>query len=179
MLCIFLGLAMGFTVYFTFYRETTSIMLQLYPHTIEVDFARLFVCGFVMFTLPLPFYACREMMIMCIPRDPQCLLEGRLEWWLLQEKQLVASLHYGLTFLIWFVATVLAILAPSLNDILNLGGCASGSLIAYVLPGLFHVKLKGWCRDAVIMLAFGSFVGSVGTFFAAKTMIQHIMEGKA
>ena len=198
-ICIFLGICMGFTVYFTFWRTTTSIMLQLYPNCIEVNVAKLLVCGFVIFTLPLPFFACREMLILCIPSSsssapssmpppsPLKTLDSpttkpkspKLDWWLLEEKQLIPSLHFGLTILIWAIMTVLAILAPSLNDILNLGGCASGSLIAYILPAMFYLQLRGYSREAVGMLAFGLAVGTVGTYFAMTTMIRHIMEGHA
>ena len=181
LLCVALGVCMGLTVYVTFWGETTSIMLQLYPMTMEINFAKILVCLFAILTLPLPFLAAREMIVISIPRKKSIHnnnnnknKDSPTEWWLQSERQLTPALHVTLTCVIWFVSTVLAILAPSLNDILNVGGCFSGSLIAYILPSLFHLALKGYTNEACFLLLFGLVVGIVGTFFALRTMLAHL-----
>uniref|UniRef100_A0A7S1D7Z0 Amino acid transporter transmembrane domain-containing protein n=1 Tax=Cyclophora tenuis TaxID=216820 RepID=A0A7S1D7Z0_CYCTE len=170
LLCIFLGICMGLTVYMTFWSETTSIMLQLYPNTDEINVAKILVCGFAIFTLPLPFLAVREMIVVSIPHSEK--VEDC--WWLQGETQLIGRYHFALTFIIWFIATMLAILAPSLNDVLNVGGCFSGSLIAYILPSLFYFSLRGYSREACFMMVLGLVVGVMGTFFAVRTMLMHL-----
>jgi hypothetical protein len=65
--------------------------------------------------------------------------------WLLPEddRQLQWPGHVGVTFKLWLVATGFAIAAPSLGDILNLVGCASRTLIAFIIPALLSFCLEG------------------------------------
>lgn len=56
-----------------------------------------------------------------------CLLPG-------EERHLKLLYHAALTAKIWFVVTGLAIASPKLGDVLDLVGCASGTLIAFIFP---------------------------------------------
>jgi amino acid permease len=67
---------------------------------------------------------------------------------------------------------MMALLAPSLGDVLDVVGCATGTLIAFLLPALFSLKLQGYSRLAVVLLVVGGSVGLIGTFFSLTQLIQ-------
>lgn len=89
-----------------------------------------------------------------------------------QERQLKLPYHIGLTCKLWFVVTALAIAAPNLGDVLALVGCASGTLIAFVLPGLFAMRLQGYSHVAALILVVGGVVGTVGTICSVKQFMR-------
>ena len=89
-----------------------------------------------------------------------------------QERQLKLSYHVGVTAKLWFVVTGLAIASPNLGDVLDLVGCASGALIAFVLPGLFALKLQGYSHLALLLLVVGGVVGTVGTVCSLRKFVR-------
>lgn len=89
-----------------------------------------------------------------------------------EERQLKHIYHVALTCKLWFVVTGLAIASPNLGDVLALVGCVSGTLIAFVLPGCFAWKLRGYSHTAAILLLAGGIVGIVGTIFSAKKFVH-------
>lgn len=95
-------------------------------------------------------------------------------WWLLpgEEKQLILPCHVGLTFFLWSLTTCLAIVAPSLGDVLDLVGCATGTVIAFILPALFSFKLRGYTHLAGVVGFVGTIVGFVGTIFSTKKLLS-------
>ena len=148
----------GYSVYATFWNTSTAVMLQLYPATKQLNFVKIVVCIYSIFTVPMNFFAGREMIISLFPRSPKVLndrgeLEQPLEWWLLAEGQLIGPFHFALSFMQWFFMTLAAILAPTLTDILNVGGCLTGSMIGYILPCLFYFKLKGFAKEPAFLFA--------------------------
>uniref|UniRef100_A0A7S2XQC9 Amino acid transporter transmembrane domain-containing protein n=1 Tax=Attheya septentrionalis TaxID=420275 RepID=A0A7S2XQC9_9STRA len=96
--------------------------------------------------------------------------------WLLpgEERQLSLPFHVLLTILLWATTTVLAIVAPSLGDVLDLVGCASGAVIALILPALFSLKLTGYSHLAAFILTIGGVVGVIGTFFSVKKLVTDL-----
>ena len=91
--------------------------------------------------------------------------------WLIAERQLKLWLHVLVTFLLWAATTTLALVAPNLGDVLNLVGCATGTVIAFVLPSLFYFRLRGYSHTAATLLVVGGLVGSVGTFFSTRQLV--------
>jgi hypothetical protein len=96
--------------------------------------------------------------------------------WLLpdDDRQLQLPGHVGLTVKLWIVATGLAIAAPSLGDVLNLVGCATGTIIAFILPGLLSLRIEGYSNLACLILVVGGTVGTVGTYFSVKKLVIDI-----
>ena len=90
------------------------------------------------------------------------------------QNQLKLPYHLLVTGKLWFVATGLAIAAPNLGDVLDLVGCASGTLIAFVFPAMISLRLVGWNASAVFLLTVGSLVGSVGTFFSVRQLMEDL-----
>jgi len=170
------SLTVGVTVYCTFWTHAGSDLFEMYPPLRAIDLAKILLCLTMLLTFPLPFFTCRELIIVSLthslpesetvdsevntslqeplldsdpeeathepssPRNspriplgersgegrPNLLLEG-------EEKQLRLPYHVAVTVLLWGLTTVLAILAPSLGDVLDLVGCATGTVIGEFL----------------------------------------------
>lgn len=272
------SLLIGLFVYMTFWEQTKSDIFELYPQYLPaVNVAKLLLCVTMLLTFPLPFFTCREMIIVVLvdsyyrhpPLDgimdefstdmqkpllydemghcdtiieeggaagdetlpeeeeakatkkkkknfdnnvtapslssnnnlnggdglqpPLDLTQPPLPTsayvlpspsWLLHNdsggaagtddddnRQLSCLYHIGLTILLWASVTILAIVAPSLGDVLNLVGCATGTVIAFILPALFWFKLVGYSSLAMIIFVIGGIVGSIGTAFSLKKLI--------
>lgn len=246
-----ISLLVGVFVYITFWDKTKSDIFQIYPHGWMVDTAKLLLCVTMVFTFPLPFFTCRELLILIVihpingirrernsseeenqnngirgddeevvdladagPASPQddrtdgitdlqrpllsgqptiddgnddilsesfadtseshqtvapnrCLLPG-------DDRQMYLPWHVSITFQIWLIVTGLAIAAPSLGDILDLVGCASGTLIAFVIPGLLSLYIEGYNNLAMSILIVGGVIGTVGTFYSIKQLVADL-----
>ena len=254
------SLTVGVFVYITFWEHTPSDIFQMYPSSTAVDCAKLLLSITMLFTCPLPFFTCREMVIImmtdvytfimdCIVKGPPLpkqslslseseseleleldhnhtatadleipLLskekihsEPDLESLLLSStysnmeletlseeashspiitptarnkrtniffvlpknhRQLKLPYHVFVTFWLWAIMTILAIFAPSLGDILDLVGSATGTAIAFVLPSLFSFRIIGFTYEAAFILLVGGLVGGVGTVFSIRQLVQ-------
>lgn len=172
-------------------------MFNCYPDILPTDLAKLFLSVTMILTFPLPFFTCRELLIISFfgsddgtmnlvehAEDTEALLTEsggdaappvavfNRSTALLPGPghQLRLPYHVGLTVAMWVVVVALAISAPSLGDVLDLVGCATGTLIAFVLPGLFSLQLEGYTAKAALLLGVGGVVGTIGTFFSLKTL---------
>ncbi|KAI2513414.1 transmembrane amino acid transporter protein [Fragilaria crotonensis] len=92
--------------------------------------------------------------------------------WLIADRQLEPRLHLLVTTILWAVTTALALVAPNLGDVLNLVGCATGTVIAFILPSLFSFRLRGYSHTAMTLLVVGGLVGGIGTFFSTRQLIR-------
>ena len=92
--------------------------------------------------------------------------------WLLpgDDHQLQLPGHIIMTIKLWIVATGLAVAAPSLGDVLDLVGCFSGTLIAFIIPALLSLRLEGFNFLAFLILIVGGSVGTVGTYFSIQKL---------
>jgi amino acid permease len=198
------SLTVGVTVYCTFWQHAGSDLFEMYPPLRSIDFCKMLLCLTMLLTFPLPFFTCRELIIVSLTQigRSECetalddelhvslqepfLNDGHAEEGALersnegissrilvedQEKQLLLPYHLGVTILLWSITTLLAILAPSLGDVLDLVGCAAGTMIAFVLPGLFSFRLQGYTHLAAVILAVGGIVGLIGTVFSLQKLI--------
>ncbi|KAL7561292.1 hypothetical protein ACA910_022560 [Epithemia clementina (nom. ined.)] len=105
-----------------------------------------------------------------LARSVQALTVSALNFALLENDptQLKLFFHVALTLKLWLVVVGLALAAPSLGDVLDLVGCASGTMIAFVVPACLSFRFKGYSLLATILLLVGGVVGLVGTFFSIK-----------
>jgi solute carrier family 38 (sodium-coupled neutral amino acid transporter), member 11 len=198
------SLAVGVFVYATFWQKTQSDLFDMYPPLRIIDIAKLLLCVSMLLTFPLPFFACRELVIVAMlsltqklevmdgdataeqayldnmgaMEEPLLVLEehggegdNELPWWLVSPRQLSLPYHVALTAVLWSIATFLAIVAPSLGDVLDLVGCATGTVIAFILPALFSFQLRGYSNLAALILLVGGLVGSIGTVFSVRKVI--------
>ena len=80
--------------------------------------------------------------------------------------------HVMLTLSFWAIAVCVALAAPTLGDVLNIVGCATGSMIAFILPALFARKSGDEGAACKAMLAMGVVIAVLGTVFSVKSMVQ-------
>jgi amino acid permease len=234
------SLSVGILVYMTFGQATKSDIFQIYPQGWMIDVAKLLLCITMVLTFPLPFFTCRELLIVTLVhpfcgigsdlvagedndsddnndddnrdaqetendlqepllaateeifedeesserRDPEdtssivtefsrrILQTATPKNWLLpdDDRQLQIPGHVILTAKLWIITTGLAIAAPSLGDVLDLVGCASGTIIAFILPALLSFRLEGYSHLALVIFVVGGTVGIVGTYFSVKKL---------
>ncbi|GAX09350.1 hypothetical protein FisN_6Lh280 [Fistulifera solaris] len=228
-------------VYISFWQEAESDIFSIYPSLHVTNMARLLLCITMLLTFPLPFFTCRELLILTFFPANLCALseviseqdddsdeQGTNECGMssLQEpllgenrdvenntsvvslssasdqavgmseslvdissvlsahaayvinecllpdndRQLKLPYHVALTCKLWFVITGFAVAAPNLGDVLNLVGCASGTIIAFILPACLSFRLKGFSLTALLILLVGGIVGVFGTFFSVKRL---------
>jgi amino acid permease len=218
------SLAVGVFVYMSFWEATESDIFEIYPAIPSIDVAKLLLCMTMLLTFPLPFFTCRELIIVLLwpcKSDEESVvstddivsmddteLSPALQEPLLQEddagngdeinrslsladlsvmsaqvmevyhsfllpgeeRQLILPLHVIVTVKLWIVITGLAIVAPSLGDVLDLVGCATGTLIAFILPSCLALRLQGYSHLAAIIFIIGGVVGVVGTAYSLKKL---------
>jgi len=91
-----------------------------------------------------------------------------------EDRQLRRPYHVVITLSLWGVTVLLAVFAPSLGDVLNLVGCATGTIIAFILPALFAFRIEGYTHAAGLLLVVGGLVGSIGTYFSLFELINDL-----
>ncbi len=186
-----ISMLMGFVVYVTFWEKTSSSMFELYPSTNAVDVCRILLCISMLLTYPFPFLTVRELFVLLFfaqkgnntgltaIEGTQPLVEaastipyGRSSLLLPgNDRQLKRKYHVALTIFIWFITLVLALGASSLGAVLNLTGCATGTVISYILPALFSYKLRGHTVLGSLLFVLGGSVGLVGTYYSIVALV--------
>jgi amino acid permease len=58
------SLSVGLFAYMTFWQAQGSDIFEMYPNLSVISFARLLLCGTMLLTFPLPFFTCRELLIL-------------------------------------------------------------------------------------------------------------------
>lgn len=196
------SLTVGVAVYITFWQHAGSDLFEMYPPLHAIDFAKILLCLTMLLTFPLPFFTCRELIIVSLIRsaardtteaDHDAINESLQEPLLVdniaeqndtrrsrllmdgEDKQLILTFHVAVTLSLWSLTTLLAILAPSLGDVLDVVGCGTGTVIAFILPALFSFRLRGYSHLAAFLLAIGGLVGLVGTTFSVQKLVSDLM----
>ena len=266
------SLLVGIFVYITFWKNTKSDIFSMYPSGWMIDTAKLLLSLTMIFTFPLPFFACRELLILilihpfcAVAADHRTSIEfqddtsrgnehehdhgntdsistvedrndhdhdniddnlGELERpllptetttittnpihnddnvdidnaidtllavdtgistaiatssfamknWLLtnDDRQLCLPGHVTITVQLWLIVTGLAIAAPNLGDVLDFVGCASGTIIAFVIPAVLSFHIEGYNHLAMFIFIVGGVVGIVGTYYSIKQLMKDI-----
>jgi len=214
------SLLIGLGVYVSFGQKSKSDIFEIYPQIPLIDVAKLLLSVTMVLTFPLPFFTCRELLILNLfPSSPTSLndnvsgttaeasdleqpllapnhsrnndheeeststmellssnVSAALNWVLLPEdlKQLKWPFHVAMTIKLWLVSVGLAIAAPSLGDVLDLVGCATGTIIAFIVPSCLSFKLRGYSLEAALLLLVGGVVGIVGTYFSLLQIVQDL-----
>jgi len=87
-------------------------------------------------------------------------------------RQLTFFWHAVLTFILWLLVTISAIKSPSLIDVLDLVGAFTGTMIAFIFPAVFSLKLKGYSKISIIILGIGGTIGMLGTSFSLVKFLR-------
>ncbi|GKY92652.1 hypothetical protein MPSEU_000235300 [Mayamaea pseudoterrestris] len=93
----------------------------------------------------------------------------------IQDLQLKLPYHFIWTITMWFIVIYLAIAAPNLGDVLNVVGCASGTMIAFLFPGAIAYRLEGYSWKAALIFGTGLVIAPVGTYFSVKKLIEDLI----
>ena len=88
--------------------------------------------------------------------------------------QLKLLYHVIVTTIFWFTVMVLAIAAPNLGDVLDVVGCASGTMIAFFYPGAIAYKLRGYSWKVALIFGAGIVIFPVGTYYSLKKLIDDL-----
>jgi len=80
-------------------------------------------------------------------------------------------LFIWMTILLWGTIVAIALTAPNLGIVLDIVGSISGSMIGFILPGLFSIKLQGFSFMGLLMVIVGAIVGSVGAYFSIMKLV--------
>eukprot|EP00934_Nitzschia_sp_Nitz4_P005083 Nitzschia sp. Nitz4//scaffold112_size70979//3509//4952//NITZ4_005890-RA/size70979-augustus-gene-0.90-mRNA-1//-1//CDS//3329533229//5073//frame0 len=182
LLSTFISLLLALFVYITFWEDASSSMFYLYPPSQAVDACRILLCLAILLTYPFPFLTVRELLVLLFrcpasssadTSDTTSLLVDSEEQdhsnsWLLpgSDRQLKQVYHVSLTIILWLGTVTLALGASSLGSVLNLTGCACGTVISYILPALFSYKLRGHTVLGTILFVLGGSIGLVGTYYS-------------
>ena len=185
-LAFIIFLSLGIFSYMTYWDATSSDLLHQYPDVPLVHLSQLCLSLAILFTYPMNLFSVRELVVAGLfspskednieqPKEFENLLNRKT----LQDDEnpieLSWTTHALLTLVLWFLSLVLAISPLSLGDVLNLIGCISGSLIAFILPALFSYRLNGWDHKlfvCVTLFLTGCFVGVFGTYQGLVGMIH-------
>ena len=189
-----ISMLLGFFVYMTFWENTSSAMFSLYPPSKAVDMCRILLCISMLLTYPFPFLVTRELLVLLYAgtnksirtpsgRQPaheaeplvarNSVPDERASWLIPgSDRQLKQIYHILLTCVLWFITLGLALGASNLGSVLNLTGCATGTVISYILPSLFSLKLRGHTVLGTLLFVLGGSVGIVGTYYSVIAFLQ-------
>lgn len=196
---VLLALPIGLFPYLTFWQETSSNLFLMYPPSPAVDLARILLCLTMLLTYPPPFFCCRELIVVALggyrrkhvpmetadellATEEAALINkefqhalGEYHWCLPGDpRQLIRPYHVLLTLVLWAVTLVLALAAPNLGDVLDLVGCTTGTIIAFILPAVFSFQVRGYSHTAALLLAVGVVVGCLGTYTSLVELIHDL-----
>jgi len=167
-------LFMGYPVYMTFWEETSSSIFLLYPASKAVDLCRCFLCIVVVLTYPFAFLVVREELVALLYSDENsqypCSDDLNSIFLPGSDRQLKLGYHIAFTVVLWCTTLVLALKASSLGAVLNLAGCATGTLMSCILPALFSYKMRGHTMLGTVLFLLGGSVGLVGTIYSILTL---------
>ena len=208
---VFLGLALF--AYMTYWDDTTADLFLQYPVDVPiVSLARVFLSVSMLFTYPMPMFALREIVALCLfsswkesqtdcvsagaslrrsggcnsvdqseevevvpaTKEPQSGDPDKEDETRVSVKSIENTTwlqHVLLTVVLWLMSMAPALTGASLGQVLNLIGCVCGSLIGFILPGIFSMKLQGITMLGSVFLLVGGFVAIVGTWFSVRDII--------
>lgn len=190
-----ISLFLGLVVYMTYWENTSSDIFELYPSSGAIEFCRVLLCTSMLLTYPFPLITVRELLVLVLfNKQPQQSVPSSKQEedtdddvpliqnddrnmdrrssfsssWLVSgsETQLKGLYHVAITSMLLLTSLILALKASSLGVVLNLIGCAFGTVISYILPALFSYKLRGHTILGSLLFLLGGSVGLIGTYYS-------------
>lgn len=153
--------------YLTFYGQVESELLQSYdaflPRDVVMMTVRLAILLAVLMTVPLIHFPARKALA-------TLLFEARPFSW---------TYHILSTLFILTTVTLFAIFVPDIRNVFGLVGATTSTLLLFVFPGIFHLRLSDQpiktleSIGAISLLLFGVFVGVTSLSIIIITWIQN------
>jgi len=169
-LCFFIYVLMGISGFLAFGDDTSTNIIQnlrsrvRYDPVVMVGFAGM-TCA-VILAFPLNIFPIRY----CV--ETICVFH----WEALENHR--AKLRVGITTFVVLMAWISAVLIPSLSTVFSLVGAFSGSVVCYIAPAMFIIKVvpgpifRGYRAKAIVLFAVGLLFLIVGTASAIQDVVS-------
>eukprot|EP00002_Diphylleia_rotans_P008897 TRINITY_DN18886_c0_g1_i1.p1 TRINITY_DN18886_c0_g1~~TRINITY_DN18886_c0_g1_i1.p1 ORF type:complete len:428 (+),score=62.35 TRINITY_DN18886_c0_g1_i1:78-1361(+) len=162
LICSVIYILVGCFGYLTFYDDVESNVLDSYrDDDVAAAIGRVLVAFVLVFSYPLICFSARDSL-------------HRLYY---QDIPMTFKIRATLTLFITVLVYLIAIFVPDVEIVFRLVGSSVTSMIAFVFPGLFHLRLAAAEPQSrvsrsidMVMVAFGCFVAVVGTFTAISSV---------
>ncbi|KAK1170842.1 vesicular inhibitory amino acid transporter-like [Acipenser oxyrinchus oxyrinchus] len=161
--CIF-KTAFAVLAFLTWGEETKEVITDNLPSTLRTV-VNLCLLAKAFLSYPLPFYAAAEILQGCI----------------FQRDSTHATAQYGAVFLrgcILLLTFLMAMYIPHFSLLMGLTGSMTGAAMTFLLPSIFHLKLK-WrklnCKDKILdfsILVLGTLCSVSGVICSIKGLIE-------
>ncbi|XP_067673576.1 solute carrier family 38 member 10-like isoform X1 [Haliotis asinina] len=164
-LCAVAYLLVGFFGYIAFYdKDIGGDIITLFPSTFFADMMKLLFVVSIAVTFPLIIFPCRaSLYTLLFPQQKQKAYED------IQEENRIPEIHFKfITVSIVICSMVTGILVPNVEFILGMNGATMGTLICYIFPALFFVRVMANKAEgkhiAQLVMVLGITILLVSTF---------------
>lgn len=107
-----------------------------------------------------------DALLPCLPLQDDVLTCS----WLIRTIQINSLYHMPLTAFLWTATLMLALVASSLSDVVNVLGCTTGTPIAFLQPPLLAWRLQDYSLKSTTLFTVCFSVGCIGTYFSLHTL---------
>ncbi|XP_048248701.1 putative sodium-coupled neutral amino acid transporter 10 isoform X2 [Haliotis rufescens] len=169
-LCAVAYLLVGFFGYIAFYdKDIGGDIITLFPATFAADMMKLLFVVSIAVTFPLIIFPCRaSLYTLLFPQQKQKSYED------IQEENRMPEIHFKfITVTIVICSMITGILVPNVEFILGMNGATMGTLICYIFPALFFVRVMANKAEgkhiAQLVMLLGITILLVSTFATLYT----------
>ncbi|XP_071107762.1 solute carrier family 38 member 10-like isoform X2 [Haliotis cracherodii] len=169
-LCAVAYLLVGFFGYIAFYdKDISGDIITLFPATFAADMMKLLFVVSIAVTFPLIIFPCRaSLYTLLFPQQKQKSYED------IQEENRMPEIHFKfITVTIVVCSMITGILVPNVEFILGMNGATMGTLICYIFPALFFVRVMANKAEgkhiAQLVMLLGITILLVSTFATLYT----------
>ncbi|XP_046572862.1 putative sodium-coupled neutral amino acid transporter 10 isoform X5 [Haliotis rubra] len=169
-LCAVAYLLVGFFGYIAFYdKDIGGDIITLFPSTFFADMMKLLFVVSIAVTFPLIIFPCRaSLYTLLFPQQKQKAYED------IQEENRMPEIHFKfITVSIVICSMITGILVPNVEFILGMNGATMGTLICYIFPALFFVRVMANKAEgkhiAQLVMVLGITILLVSTFATLYT----------
>ncbi|CAK9302746.1 unnamed protein product [Gordionus sp. m RMFG-2023] len=158
----------GYVGFLTFGKDTQEVITNNFNNLTFKGILNITLVIKALFSYPLPYFAASELLETALFRGksegtpfPTCLdiESGNFKLWAL-----------GLRLLLILITLAMAVMIPYFNILMGLIGSFTGTLLSFVWPCYFHIKLKGNSLESKILyldisiIILGGLFGSFGMY---------------
>ncbi|XP_041364258.1 putative sodium-coupled neutral amino acid transporter 10 [Gigantopelta aegis] len=161
---LYLSSTVGFFGYIAFYREEiTGDIITQFPATFTADIMKMCFVFSIVITFPVIIFPCRSSLYtLLFPQKPKTHEDFQID------SRIPELTFKMITVAIVFVSMVVGILVPNVEFILGMNGATVGTLICYIFPALFFVRVMAAKTEgkilAQLVMVFGVSILIVSTF---------------
>jgi len=165
----------GFFGYIAFYamEDIPGNVIGIFPSTIAADMCRLCFVFSIVITFPVIIFPCRASIYTMLFAKKSKPFEEVIE----SDGYIPENIFKLITVLIVLGSMITGILIPNVEFILGMNGAITGTLICYIFPALFFMKVRGKNPDqsnvAKAVLVLGISILVVSTYATLSSQEAH------